>query len=34
MDNDSGYLFRQVLAIPELLDKDCGYMFQLDLAIL
>jgi len=34
MNNDSGYMFRLVLAIPELLDSDCGYMFRLDLAIL
>jgi len=33
MDNDSGYMFRLVLAIPGLLDSDCGYMFQLELAI-
>jgi len=34
MDNDSGYMFRLVLAIPELLDNECGYMYRLDLAIL
>ena len=34
MDNDSGYMFRLVLAIPELLDRDCDYMFRLELAIL
>jgi len=34
MDNDSGYKFRLVLAIKELLDSDCVYMFRLDLAIL
>jgi len=34
MDNDSGYMLRQVLAFPELLDSDRSYMFRLDLAIL
>jgi len=34
MNNDSDNMFRLVLAIPELLDSDCDYMFRLDLAIL
>jgi len=33
MDNDCGYMFRIVLAIPNLIDTDYGYMFLLDLAI-
>ena len=34
MDNESGYMFRLLLAIPELLDRGSGYMFRLQLAIL
>jgi len=33
MDNDSGYMFRLVLAIPKLIHSDFAYMFRLDLAI-
>jgi len=34
MDNDSGYIFRLVLAIPYPIDSDSGYMFRLVLPIL
>jgi len=34
MDNDFGYMFRLVLAIPLPIDSDSGYMFLSVLAIL
>jgi len=34
MDNDSGYIFRLVLAIPLIKDSECGQIFRLVLAIL
>jgi len=33
MDNDLGYMFRLVLAIPTLIHSDSGYMFRLELDI-
>jgi len=33
MDNDLGYMIRLVFAIQKLIHSDCGYMFQLELAI-
>ena len=33
MNNDLGYMFRLVLAIPKFIHSDCGYMFRLELAI-
>jgi len=34
MDNDNGYMFRLVLAIPLLNDSDCGKIFRQFLNIL
>jgi len=34
MDNDSGYMFRLMLAIPKINDSECGHIFRLVLAIL
>jgi len=33
MDNDLGYMFRLVLAIPKHIHSDCGYMFRLEFEI-